>query len=41
MFLVLDYSAEPDNALLPIPPTNPHYLEGTHIYEFEGRTRIA
>lgn len=36
MFLVLDYATEPDNPLLPIPPTTPHYIEGTHIYEFEG-----
>jgi hypothetical protein len=36
MYLVLDYDSEPDDASLPIPPTTPPYIEGTHIYEFEG-----
>lgn len=36
MFLVLDMDNEPDDALLPIPPSTPHYIDGLTIYEFEG-----
>jgi hypothetical protein len=36
MFLVLDYDSEPDDPSLPVPPTTPPYIEGTHVYEFEG-----
>jgi hypothetical protein len=36
MYLVLDYDSEPDDPSLPFPPTTPTYIEGTHIFEFEG-----
>jgi hypothetical protein len=36
MFLVLDSISEPDDPSLPLPPTTPPYVDGTHIYEFEG-----
>ncbi len=36
MYLVLDDDQEPDDALLPIAPTTPHYIDGLTIYEFEG-----
>ncbi len=36
MFLVLDYDNEPDDLLLPIPPTLPVYVDGRTIYQFDG-----
>ena len=36
MFLVLDEDQEPDDPLLPIPPTTPDYIDAKTIYEFEG-----
>jgi hypothetical protein len=36
MYLVLDYDNEPDNALLPIPPVLPAYVDARTIYQFEG-----
>ena len=36
LYLVLDQDSEPDNALLPIPPELPAYLDSRTIYEFEG-----
>lgn len=36
MYLALDADVEPDDPSLPIPPTTPAYIDGTHIYEFEG-----
>lgn len=36
MYLVLDEDDEPDDPSLPIPPTTPMYIDGTHVYEFEG-----
>lgn len=36
MYLVLDEDNEPDDPSLPIPPTTPMYIDGTHVYEFEG-----
>ena len=36
MYLVLDQAAEPDDPSLPVPPSTPAYIDGTHIYEFEG-----
>jgi len=36
MYLVLDYDNEPDDAMLPIPPTFPTYVDGRTIHQFEG-----
>jgi hypothetical protein len=36
MYLVLDYDNEPDDALLPVPPTFPSYVDGRTIHQFEG-----
>ena len=36
LYLVLDADTEPDDAILPVPPTPPHYVDARTIYEFEG-----
>jgi hypothetical protein len=36
MYLVLDQDFEPDDALLPIPPVFPAYVDGRTIHLFEG-----
>ncbi len=36
MYLVLDYDNEPDNPLLPIPPTIPTYVDSRTVFKFEG-----
>lgn len=36
MYLVLDDDQEPDDLLLPVPPTLPTYVDGRTIFEFEG-----
>jgi hypothetical protein len=36
MYLVLDEDDEPDDPLLPIPPTTPPYIDAKTIYAFEG-----
>lgn len=36
MYLVLDETEEPDDTLLPVPPTILPYVDGRTIFEFEG-----
>ena len=36
MYLTLDQDAEPDDPLLPVPPSFPVYTDSKTIYEFEG-----
>jgi hypothetical protein len=36
MYLVLDYDNEPDDPMLPIPPSIPTYVDARTIFQFEG-----
>ncbi len=40
LYLVLDYDNEPDDALLPVPPELPAYVDARTIYEFEGNSQV-